>query len=253
MNKDFSLPTPAALAKKEKETLKSVSLRIKQDSYDIFDVLAKREKSSANAMMTNLLDYYAQHYREEQGTGGNEGTLAIDMMQSYLKKSVENLLKMDDDARLLKLMATSMVDRILVDGGEADPAGLKDCLDVLTETGKADFVAPTAIFGDICGYYGFDLTPVGREKKPEFIRGDHIPGDINEDFADVPVEKWTLGATILALYQDRAKELRPELQAIFVEKMAKEIFEAGVKYTKEADYAWKLVDILMAFWRGQNE
>jgi|GEM_PF-4460872 len=246
MNTNINLPSPAALAKKEKETLKNISLRIKQDTYDIFDVIAKKEETSANALMINLLDYYAQNYREAQQEIGDDNELVVDMMQSFLDKALTNALKMDEDGILLKFSGTKKFHEML--NGYSDLSSYADLLEALRgESSKYILVC----FGNY-DVYAIDLYFTKDEAMVGYDEGERLPGDTVFDSVTIAADKWPITALLLSLYDERASELRPDLANYYTEKMSKSICEVAKKTKNIEDYARKLVEILMEFWRGQN-
>ena len=255
MNRENSLPSPADLAKKQKDTLKNVSLRIKQNTYDIFDVMAKENNSSASAMMISLLDFYAENYRTKQTTTFGNEDLSIKMMESYLEKTRDNLLKLDDDARILKLTGTDIYEEMLEESEVYSIANIKTTLEKI-KNGTADKCTLPLyyIFGNASDYYSFDYMTATDNTNLKFETEDYEKdGEGRESFMNVPADKWAIGINILAAYQKRAKELKPNTEAFFTEKMAKEIYEAGVKSKNIIDYSRQLVDILIMFWKGLNE
>ena len=253
MNKEINLPSPAVLAKKQKESLKNVSLRLKQDTYDIFDVMAKEEGTSASAMMINLLDFYAENYRKERSPDSEN--LSVKMMESYLDKAVDNLLKLDDETRIIRLENTGIFSDLLLQSEVNDIMELRAAVESrINGEDDSKFPYPVyVVFGDTTDYYGFDYVAVREGEELTFEPIDHIPGEFESDSVGVPAKYWSIGTNILALYQDRAKELKPDSYVFFTEKVAKEIFEAGVKAGSVEEYARLLVEILMKFWRGLNE
>ena len=96
MNRVFI--TPQQLAKRTKETARTVSLRIKEKTWLGFEQLAKDNNTTANALISELADYYIESL-DSNSLDLSEEAVLFNRYKTFLEKEVRKLCRWSiDDA-----------------------------------------------------------------------------------------------------------------------------------------------------------
>lgn len=90
------LITPQQLAKRTKETARTVSLRIKEKTWLGFEQLAKENKTTANALLSELADYYIESL-DNNNLDLSEEAVLFNKYKTFLEKEVRKICRWSID------------------------------------------------------------------------------------------------------------------------------------------------------------
>ena len=248
---NFILPSPADLVKKEATV--NISLRVKQSTVDIFDMLAKQNQTKTGTMMISLLDMYADNYRKENQDDSK--TLVSEVAKTYINKIADKVGKLDNSKIILKICQdASLLDEIREYSDYEDMnAGIIEAIIDDYKHGKVEeFENLTSLFGSM-GCYTLDLCLIKDDEEIRLEAGDHIKGDVYEDFLYLPADKWLITTYMLWCYKNKAYDIFQNYEILLTEEMGHKIFELAKKTKDRAIYAKKLSKILIDFIEEQSD
>lgn len=100
MNKIFI--TPQQLAKRTKEAARTVSLRIKEKTWLGFEQLAKDNNTTANALISELADYYIESLNDKN-LDLSEEAVQFNRYKSFLEKEVRKISRWSIDDSVVNI------------------------------------------------------------------------------------------------------------------------------------------------------
>lgn len=84
---------PKDLAKRTKESARTVSLRIKEKTWVGFEQLAKENQTTANALIGELADYYIESLNGSHSLDLSDSAIAINKFKTFLEKEVRKICR----------------------------------------------------------------------------------------------------------------------------------------------------------------